>query len=335
MSSRSSRILLAAFALGALLVPNDLAAASSSDDSHLVLVARTALADAPSNFAKLRGSQKSSDDNMAIYTPANQLAKLCPHCDVRDEYAYNKADERWVVRFRWRLATAMSSAQTLAYAQRLFEPLVAKYTRLEGAEEDDLWSDWVDKKDHTFVYVITENTSKQSGFLVRIGHFAQKNVHFEKFGMPLSSAQRTDLSHAMRNFLQLGLNGINDNFASIRGKSFGKSGDLFDANVTFGDYLRSCDITDIPQSEGITGKWILSCETPGLVGEKSDVEAGIRSAIENALPYGYTSTTDPKYVTTDDYRWDRSSDSSAVTIGSYEMGSGRYSYHISIYHFTP
>jgi len=82
-----------------------------------------------------------------------------------------------------------------------------------------------------------------------------------------------------------------------------------------------------------TPKWILECETPSLGGDKSDVEEIIRAAAANAVPGDFTVTTDPKYTSMLDYRWDRSSDSVSVEISSYDNGDGTFTYHVEIYHF--
>jgi len=59
----------------------------------------------------------------------------------------------------------------------------------------------------------------------------------------------------------------------------------------------------------------------------------IRQAVAGALPYGFTVTTDPQYLGTNDYRWDRSSDSVAVWIWTYDNDDGTTDYHIQIAHF--
>jgi hypothetical protein len=137
--------------------------------------------------------------------------------------------------------------------------------------------------------------------------------------------------------VQLGIQNGSDNFTSLRGRATDKDNNYFDTNVSFGEFLTSCTVDGIFASlsaSGGTSKWILECDTPSLGGSKSDVEEVIRSAIAGALPDGFTTTTDPKYLGTSDYRWDRSSDSISVDITAHDNSDGTFGYNLEIYHYT-
>jgi hypothetical protein len=134
--------------------------------------------------------------------------------------------------------------------------------------------------------------------------------------------ERDTLAKAVRNFVQLGVQNGSENFMSLRGHATDKDNNFFDTNVSFGEFLKTCDVD------------MLECDTPSLGGSKSDIEAVIHSAIVAALPGGFASTTDPTYLGLSDYRWDRSSDTIAVEVSSHDNGDGTTDYHVEIYHFT-
>lgn len=325
--------LAAAFVLAASYAAPS-SGAPSSDDLHLVAFVRTTLAQTPTHFAAYRGAASGTSDDEAVYKIVGRLAPLCKYCTLTDEFADAKVDERWVVQAHWTTGKAWSQAQTAAHVQTLLDPMLAGYARTEGADDDGaLWTDWYNKKTRAFVYISTDSEKGIAGFEIRIGRYTAKNVHYGKWSRPLTSGQRADLVKALRNFVALGVQNGSANFSALRGKPVGKGGDFFDADVAFGDILSSCDITGIEGGNQVTGKWIFECETPAIVGAKSDVEELIRSTLWIALPGGFTSTTDSSLLLSD-YRWDQSYSNLAVTLDSYDYGDGSFKYTISFYHFT-
>lgn len=307
--------------------------APSSDDLHFVALVRATLAQTPTHFAAYRGAVSGTSDNEAIYKTAGRLTALCEYCTLTDEFADTKVDERWVVQTHWTTGKSWTQAQTASHVQGLIAPLVVGFTRSEGGSDGSLWTDWFNKKTRAFVYISTDSEKGIAGFEIRIGRYMAKNVHYGKWSRPLTSGQRSDLVKALQNFVQMAVpNGAN-NFSALRGKAVGKSGDFFDSSVTFGDILSNCNVSAVAAASNVTGKWIFECETPAIVGTKSDVEELIRSTLWIALPGGFTSTTDPSLLI-NDYRWDRSSDQLALTLDAYDYGDGSFKYTISFYHFT-
>lgn len=307
--------------------------APSSDDVHLIAVVRAALTQTPTYFAVYRGAASNTSDDEASYKTVGKLAALCRYCTLTDEYADAQTNERWVVQTHWTTGKPWTQAQTAAHVQALLAPLVVGFTRTEGGSDGALWTDWFDKKTRAFVYISTDSEKGIAGFEIRIGRYTAKNAHYGKWSRPLTSGQRADLVKALQNFVQVGLQNGAANFSALRGKPYGKNGDFFDADISFGDILSSCDISGVAAGAQVAGKWIFSCDTPAIVGPKSDVEELIRSTLWDALPGGFTSTTDSSLLITD-YRWDQSYSNLAVTLDSYDYGDGSFKYTISVYHFT-
>jgi hypothetical protein len=333
MSLRPFRIL-------AFLVPivalfgNAMPSRSAPASGHqLVTIVRTAMAQAPLNYASSRGPSHGDDYEMK-YAVAGALARVCPHCVISDEFADAKDSERWVAQFSWDVPVAWSDAQIVKYARGLLSPLLPGYTLSAGKNDYGLWNEWYKKANGTFVYIETERTKTHADFMVRVGHFLPKAVHYTKWGQPLNATQRAEFAKEIHNFVQIGVQNAGDNFASLRGKAFGTDGMLFDANIAFGEYLTGCDISGITGGSGVTGKWVYSCDTPALTGAKSDMLEVIRTAVYDALPSGFSADTDPQYLFLSDYRWDRSSDSLSAMISSFDNNDGTFTYHVEIYHFT-
>ena len=299
-------------------------------------IVQAALSQAPANFAAWRAGVKTADSDSVSYKPSAVLARLCPVCSVSDEFATADADERYAVTFDWLVAKSWSRAQTIAFIQQRIGELLPKFSAQQGTNDDgESWFDWTKGSPKEFVYVVTFSGSTGNGFDVRVGHYVATNLHYTKYAR-LSAAQRTDLTNAVRNFVQLGVQNASNDFASLRGHATDKDNNYFDANVSFGEFMTHCVVDGIFANESTsdgTSKWILECDTPSLGGSKSDIEAVIQSAIVDALPGGFTATTDPKYLGLSDYRWDRSSDSISVEVSSNDNHDGTLDYNIYIYHF--
>jgi hypothetical protein len=304
--------------------------------AQLSSIVRAALSQAPANFAVWRAGVKTADSDGVSYKPSNVLARLCPVCGVADEFASADTDERYTVEFNWLVAKSWSRAQTIAFIQQRIGELLSKFSAQQGTNDDgDSWFDWTKGSPKEFVYVVTFSGSTGNGFEVRVGRYLGTNLHYTKYAR-LSAVERGDLAKAIRNFVQLGVQNGSDDFASLRGPATDKDNNYFDANVSFGEFMTHCVVDGVFADEsasGGTSKWILECDTPSLGGSKSDIEAVIQSAIVDALPGGFTATTDPKYLGLSDYRWDRSSDSISVEVSSTDNHDGTLDYNIYIYHF--
>jgi hypothetical protein len=302
--------------------------------AQLTSIVAAALPQAPLNFAAWRAGHGAANTSGVNFKPTAALTRLCGDCYVADEYATADTDEKYALTFDWIVPKSWSRAKTIAYIQQTVgESLSSGYTATQGTHTDgEAWFDWWKSSNKSFVYVETMSGKTQNGFEVRVGHYLKSNLHYVPYAK-LSASQRTDLGNAVRNLVQLGVQNGADNFTSLRGKMVDK--DFYDTNMSFGEYLSNCDVSGIffaSASEG-TSKWVLSCSTPSLGGAKSDVEEVIRAAAAQALPEGFTSTTDPKYLFLNDYRWDRSTDVLSVDVMSSDNNDGTLEYTVSIYHY--
>jgi hypothetical protein len=335
----SKRARAIALGLCTVLLASGAAAPSATAGASTPLPAmiKASLLQAPTDYAAWRGTVTKSDPTTVTFKPTEAMSKACPECIVDDEFALAQANERYVVQFNWLLPKAWSRAQILAFIQLNVGASLPSFTLAQGTDTDgENWFSWTKTTPDEFVYVETGSTKANNGFVVRVGHFVQKNVHYVPFAL-LTPSDRDDLAKAVTNFVQLGVQDAGDNFTSLRGPSTDKDNNYFPVSVSFGKYLSGCDVNGIFADEsasGGTSKWVLECDTPALGGAKSDIEEIIRSTIEAALPGGFTVTTDPKYLMTDDYRWDRSSDALSVDLSSDDKGDGTVDYHIEVYHFT-
>ncbi len=331
-SLRLATIIAVAGILAMGAAPPQTSAATGGQLSSLV---SSALAHAPSNFTAWRGEKK-ADAFESSYTLSSAIQKVCPVCEIFDEYATANTDERYAFQFDWGVSKSWSRAQMLAFIQLHVGALVPSFAATQGTNDDgENWFDWSKASTHEFVYVETHSDSKTAGFQVRVGHYLPSNLHYVPYAR-LSTTQRDDLSKAVRNFVQIGAQNGSDNFQSLRGHASDKSNDYFDTSVTFGEFMTSCDVDGIFADEsasGGTSKWFLECETPALGGDKSANLAIIQTAVAGVLPAGFTATTDPKYLGTSDYRWDRSSDTMAVEIWTDDNNDGTFVYHVQILHF--
>ncbi|HEY5340128.1 MAG TPA: hypothetical protein VIK27_03805, partial [Candidatus Aquilonibacter sp.] len=304
-----------------------------STPRRLVAIMLPALAQGSANFASLHGGVSSTDDSDIYYKLAPAFKKICPGCTIADEFASANAGERYTVSGNWPVPLTWTLAQKDAYISKYLAPLVSGYKLSHGKNDDgEHWFDWLSAT-HMFVYVETYHSKTTNGFSIRVGHYIPTSVHFEKW-VKLSTDQRDGLSKAVASFVQLGVQNGADNFTALRGKATGKDNNYFDPSVSFGDILNSCDIDGIfATSDETHPRWFFECETRDLGAPKSEMLELIRQAVAGALPYGFTVTTDPQYLGTNDYRWDRSSDSVAVWIWTYDNDDGTTDYHIQIAHF--
>ncbi len=342
MHSNSSRITtfagatLSAVGAALLIVAAAPPHALIDTSAQLSGLVKSALSHAPANFATWRAGVKTADSDGVSFKQSMAFLRICPGCKVADEFASADSDERYVVTFDWLVAKSWSRAQTNAFIEQRIGELIPTFSGQQGTNDDgESWFDWTKSPLKEFVYVVTFAGTKGNGFEVRVGHYLPKSLHYTKYAR-LSAAQRTDLTNAVRNFVQLGVQNASNDFTSLRGHATDKDNNYFDANVSFGEFMTRCVVDGIFSNEstsGGTSKWILECDTPSLGGSKSDVEAVIQSAIVNALPGGFTPTTDPKYLGISDYRWDRSSDTIAVEVSSSDNHDGTLDYNIYIYHF--
>jgi hypothetical protein len=303
----------------------------------LATIVRSALVQAPGNFAAWRAGTKISTSDGITFRQSAAMKRICPDCFVSDEYATANSDERYAFAFQWIVPNSWSRAQTIAYIQIHIGELMPTFTASQGTDDNgESWFDWSKGTPAEFVYVRTFTDKSGNGFEVRVGHYLQKSVHYVPYAR-LSGTQLDGLGKAVRNFVQLGVQNGSDNFLSLRGSATDKSNNYFDTNVSFGEFLKRCDVDGIfgdEHASGGTSKWILECTTPSFGGAKSDIEAVIHAAIVDALPGGFAVTTDPTYLGLSDYRWDRSSDTMDVQLTAYDNHDGTFDYLVEVYHFT-
>ena len=289
------------------------------------------LAAAPSNFQTLRLGVRQHASSGDVYATSAALHQVCPYCLIADDYADASYDERWELSFSWSVPKNWSDAQTIAYVKKTFSPLVPGYQFTSESNSNLTYVTWFNKTSKTFLYVETYDLTNAPGFRVRVGHYLPKNLHVVLFSRGLTAADKQLLTTAVRSFVQLSLNDADSNFTSLRGQA--SPGDFFEVNHSFGKALKLCDISGMALTDpSATPKWIMECQTPEVGGGQADVKELLRAAVVAELPAGFTATTDPKYLGTSAYRWDRSSDLVSVNIDAYTHGAST-SYHIQVFHF--
>jgi hypothetical protein len=294
------------------------------------------LAGTPTYFRSLRSGVKTTGAEEIDFKNAAAFSKICPGCTIADEYATANTDERFAVTGNWPMPLSATLAQKAAFVAKNFAALVKGYAYTHGKNSDgELWFDWTKGTPTTFLYLETYHSKSNSGIEVRVGHYLAVSANFVKWAR-LTADQKTDLTSGVEQLVTAGTLAGANNFSTLRGAATDKNNNYFKVNQTFGTVLTECDVDGIfadEASSGGTGKWILECQTPDLGGTKAANLELIRSAVVTALPGGFTPTTDPKYLGTDDYRWDRSSDSVSVNIWSDDNGDGTILYHVQIFHY--
>lgn len=293
------------------------------------------LAQAPANYAKMRGARKDGDVYRVRYEPLPQFSKSCYECTITNEFAWTGHPENWQLEQRW-TAKSWTSAQLQKYIKTQLTPALAGYTLATTGTKDYPDFTWHNGAKGLWVRVTTFN----GGFRPAIGQDLTHSVHELKSPTP---ADITALRNAVTNFLNLGLGPAADNFASLR--SEGKKNELgtmdYPLTVAFGSMLRNCTVTDDSVNtlglDDYSPKWEMNCETIPMVGARADIEPQIKEAMAAALPSGFTVTTG-KYLGIDDYRWDNSSTQIAADIDSFagfSLPEGLVSFSVGIIHFLP
>lgn len=294
--------------------------ASVPGDASLAAVLQRTVPAARTEFATLRGALVDAGGNSDVYVPKQPIRSLCGLCAFADEFGDASYRETWTFDLTWDLPASWNAAKTAAYVERMLRPYVSGYTLSRASNGGKRSFDWENKAGRTWVYATTLGGGDH-GFSLRVGYYPRSEAHVVTYSRGLSADQERDLANAVGELVRVGAQNAYADFANLRGRS--TSPQFYDANQSFGSMLERCSIDDV------TEKWTLDCSTPSLGGTEAKTLALIRSAVEAALPGGFVSTTDPQYLFLDDYRWDRSSDRTAVTI-SHTSGT----FTITIFHFN-
>lgn len=313
------------------LLPAALPARTQTDAQQLASVVATLLAQSPQNFEKMRLNKIDYDADFTSYK-VKPFGTHCRACTMYDEYAHGTYKENWYVADHWDLPSKMTPAKSEAYAVRALRRVVAGFAFHRTVTKYDkyptlLWR----SADNRWVWVSTS----EDGYGIRVGRDLAKPVHVL---LPPTKAQIKQLVNAATNFIRLGAPAASSNFDSLRSASPRKNSlgeDTYPVNAAFGPMLRGCEVSNVTDSLGykdFVPKWVLSCNVVAIAGTANDIKPIVHDAVEDALPDGFTATTDPAMLVLDDYRWD-SSDVS-IDVGSYE-DQGVVHFVLSIYHYLP
>jgi len=307
------------------------AAKTAAPKITLAVFVRTLLPQAPENFAAMRGVKDDFDTYYVRYKVLPKFTSMCASCTVYDQYARGTYIENWYLQDRWNVASSWNAAKTESYIKTQLTPVLSGFSLHRTIEYKYPTLVWRNPKNE-WVSVDTFN----GGFTVQVGHDLAKSVHVL---LPPSQAQLGELRNAAENAIKLGVPPATNNFDVLRTTDKQKNifGDYdYGVNMSFGPMFRKCDISDISIGFGYSDfqpKWVLSCDTISMAGTRAGLEENVRSAVYDALPYGFNSVTDKDALLLDDYRWDNS-DSVSVNISSYE-DKGIVNFTLSIYHFLP
>jgi hypothetical protein len=297
----------------------------------LAAFVRGLLPEAPTNFDTMRGVKDDFDTYYVRYKVLPKFSSSCGACKVYDEYARGTYIENWYVQDRWTVGSTWNATKTESYIKTQLTPVLSGFSLHRTVDYKYPTLVWRNPRNE-WVYVDTFN----GGFTVRVGRDLPKNVHVL---LPPSQAQLAELRNAAENAIKLGVPPATDNFDVLRTTDKQKNifGDYdYGVNMSFGPMFRKCDISNITTGLGFSDfqpKWVLSCDTVSMAGTRAGLEENVRSAVYDALPYGFNAVTDKDALLLDDYRWDNES-SVSVNISSYE-DTGIVNFTISIYHFLP
>jgi hypothetical protein len=335
------RAFVAALVLGLFL--NGAVAAAPGNAAYVTpamlrAFVRTALPTAPTYFRSLRGGVSRTTGAYIYFALSPSFAKVCPTCMVADEFATADSNERFATEADWPIPATWTIAQAGVFLQKNITPLMVGTPAKHGKDSDgNAWVDWFNAKTRTFVYAQTYQASGGGNHVdVRIGHYVPVNAHYVKWAR-LTPDERTDLSSGIEQLVTAATSASSGNFVSLRGVQSDPKYADYKPTQTFGTVLTGCEIDGTFADEtgaGVSGKWIMGCDTPDIGDKQADMLELIRSAVAAALPAGFTVTTDPKYAGDDDFRWDRSSDMTSIDITHYANDDGTVEYHIQIYHYT-
>ena len=297
-------------------------------------IVQRGLALVPRNFAGGYGPATRSSDEARHYRVAGSLATHCATCEVIDEYAIGtNVRERWVYEFDYYGHKGWKRGRMIEFVESALGPLMRSFDLQTGSTDDgETYLDW--RSNDTFVYVETFSGKDATGVEVRIGHYLKKNAHVVKFSSPLSSDEKTQLKNDVKNVLALGLANAPTDFTTLRGKSY--ASESFAANVSFGETVGGCTISETPPTSGANGAgyWELTCQTAALGGDQKELLELLRSTIWDALPGSYKTSADADKGAAD-YRWEDGTAQITVSLAQRTYDDYRDDYEISIRHWLP
>jgi hypothetical protein len=291
---------------------------------------------AATDYAKMRGKRTSAEVYKLEYALTLPAKARCAKCTITDEFAWKGHPENWFLEERW-YAKGMSGPAMMAYAKKQLAPIVAKgYVLTTTGSKDYPTLAWRNDRTRMSITINIFN----GGFIARVGHDAAKTAHV------LATPTADDIAalrNAVTNFINLGVGPASANFTSLRGPAKPSiiGGADYTLSVSFGSLFRNCHISDASENtfkmDDYSPKWLMICDTIPMVGDNETIEAQIKSAMSEALPAGFSTTTGTT-LGIDDYRWDNSTTQIAADIdefGTFSLPKGLVSYGLGIIHFLP
>jgi hypothetical protein len=335
---RATRLLAALLLTTALVAASPAPKATPTAPHALQKRVAFLVAQAPTNFAAIRGRKNKNGDDYSydMYDSTPAFAAQCRPCHIEDDYADGQSTETWAVRWRWLYDKTDSDEHVVNDVLAELTPVLKGFKLTRSVRDNQTVLDW-EKPNGVWVYVKTFDRSDNDdipGFSIGVGHDLAKPVHTVKPTV-ITQAERDDLTTGVTSFVKLGTAASTDNFTTLRGKEDtknSKAGDaeFYDCSIAFTG-MSDCEISGLLNYD--RAKWVFEAKTVPLGGPPDASKELVRSIVAAALPYGFTATTDPKYLLTEDYRWDNSSTSTAVDISTGVTSRGRVYYDVEIFHF--
>ena len=151
------------------------------------------------------------------------------------------------------------------------------------------------------------------------------------------AATGTEFINAVRLFVSAGLANADSNFALLRGAPIQEPlGTHFHVTTAFGEFLPDCHISGYLPPSFPTGKWVLSCSSPGLAASNAGLLRSLAyTGVIRALPLCFTRTLDPVLLNGEDFRWDchRATHGISVDVSSFPTHDGYISFLLEVYNY--
>ena len=151
------------------------------------------------------------------------------------------------------------------------------------------------------------------------------------------AATGTEFINAVRSFVSTGLANADSNFASLRGTPIQEPlGTHFHVTTAFGAFLPDCHISGYLPPSFPSGKWVLSCSSPGLAASNAGLlRSLVYTGVIRALPLCFTRTLNPLLLNGEDFRWDchHATHGISVDVSSFPTHDGYISFLLEVYNY--
>ncbi|MGC8484104.1 MAG: hypothetical protein ACP5O6_00510 [Candidatus Baltobacteraceae bacterium] len=151
------------------------------------------------------------------------------------------------------------------------------------------------------------------------------------------AATGTEFINAVRSFVSTGLANADSNFASLRGAPIQEPlGTHFHVTTAFGVFLSDCHISGYLPPSFPSGKWVLSCSSPGLSASNAGLlRSLVYTGVIRALPLCFTRTLNPLLLNGENFRWDchHATHAISVDVSSFPTHDGYISFLLEVYNY--